>query len=393
MINLNLEYGNFGGKFIAETLYVPLEELTASFIRYKNDPDFVKEYRSLLKNFVGRETPLYHLKRSSEVLGGAQIFIKREDLAHTGAHKINNSLGQALLAKKMGKKRIIAETGAGQHGYATASACALLGLDCTVYMGAIDMERQKTNVEKMRILGAKVVPVHDGQKTLKDAVNEALRDWVTNPDSAYIIGSALGPAPYPQMVRHFQSIIGKEAREQILEITGKLPLKAIACVGGGSNAIGLFSAFLKDDVELIGVEAGGKAIKEGQHAARFQTGKIGVYQGTKTYLLQDKNGQTLHTTSISAGLDYPAVGPEHSDLFEQGRVKYTYATDQETLEAFQFMARTEGILPALESSHALAYGFKLAKNLPKSEVILINLSGRGEKDLHTVINALEGKLQ
>ncbi|MDF1755532.1 MAG: tryptophan synthase subunit beta [Verrucomicrobiales bacterium] len=376
-------FGDFGGQFVPETLVAALNELTEEYGKAKQDPAFQAELDRLLSEFCGRETPLYFAERLTEACGGAKIYLKREDLLHTGAHKINNALGQVLLAIRLGKKRIIAETGAGQHGVATATVCARFGLDCTVYMGAVDMERQHLNVVRMELLGAKVVGVEAGQKTLKEAVNEALRDWVTNVRTThYILGSALGPHPYPMMVRDFHRVIGLEARRQILEREERLPDALVACVGGGSNAIGLFHPFLKDeDVRMVGVEAGGHGIKKGDHAARFQGGKLGVLQGTKTWLLADDDGQIELTHSVSAGLDYAAVGPEHAFLQDAGRVQYTYATDDEALEAFQDLSRLEGIIPALESSHAIAYAKKLAKELGPDKIIVVNLSGRGDKDV------------
>jgi tryptophan synthase beta chain len=376
-------YGRYGGRYVPETLYRPVMELEEAYNRYSKDPDFQKELKYLLHTYVGRPTPLTFVKRLTEHLGGAQIYLKREDLTHTGAHKINNALGQVLLAKRMGKTRIIAETGAGQHGVATATAAALLGLECQVYMGSVDMARQSLNVRRMRLLGASVVPVESGAKTLKDAVNEAMRDWVTNVRTTfYSLGSALGPHPYPQMVRDFHKVIGEEARAQILEAAGRLPDELVACVGGGSNAIGLFHPFLNDlSVKMTGVEAGGHGIVLGQHAARFAGGALGVLHGALTWLLQNDDGQVQDTHSISAGLDYPAVGPEHALLHETGRAQYTFATDQEALEAFRLLSRMEGIIPALESSHAIAYVLKKAPTLAKDKVLLVNLSGRGDKDL------------
>jgi tryptophan synthase beta chain len=383
-------FGQYGGKYVADTLMKPLSELEDAFKKHWADPDFKKQYHEILQNFVGRETPVTHAIRLTAHAGGAQIYLKREDLAHTGAHKINNCVGQILLAHRMGKERIIAETGAGQHGVATATVSALFGLKCTVYMGSVDMERQALNVYRMRLLGAEVKAVDYGQKTLKDATSEALRDWVTNVgDSYYLIGSALGPHPYPTMVREFQSVIGYEARTQILAQAGRLPDKLVACVGGGSNAIGLFTAFLDDPVEMIGVEAGGEGIGTGKHAARFASGALGVLHGTMTYVLQDEKGQTLETHSISAGLDYPAVGPEHSFLKDGKRVHYTSITDQEALQAFQLLSRLEGIIPALESSHAVAQAVKEAGKMPKSSILLVNLSGRGDKDIETVRKILK----
>jgi len=368
-------------------------ELEAAYEAARRDSIFQSELQDLLEKYAGRPTPLFHARRLSQSLGGAQIYLKREDLAHTGAHKINNALGQALLAKRMGKRRIIAETGAGQHGVATATAAALLGLECVVYMGAVDMARQQPNVLRMRLLGAEVRPVESGSRTLKDAINEAIRDWVTNVrDTYYLLGSALGPHPYPTIVRDFQRVIGDEARAQILEQAGRLPDVCVACVGGGSNAIGLFTAFLNDAaVRLIGVEAGGEGIESGRHAARFadtQLGRPGVLHGTYTFVLQTEDGQIAETHSISAGLDYAAVGPEHAYLRAVGRAEYTWATDAQALDAFQMLARTEGILPALESAHAVAEAIRLAPALSPETIILVNLSGRGDKDLDTVTKAL-----
>ncbi len=376
-------FGTFGGRFVPETLVAALDELTAEYQRAKEDPAFQLELDNLLSEFCGRETPLYYAERWSERLGGAKIYLKREDLLHTGAHKINNALGQILIARRLGKKRIIAETGAGQHGVATATVAAHFGMECIVYMGAIDMERQRLNVIRMRLMGAEVRGVEAGQKTLKEAVNEALRDWVTNVRSThYILGSALGPHPYPMMVRDFHRIIGVEARRQILEREEKLPDLLVACVGGGSNAIGLFHPFLEDKgVKMMGVEAGGHGIKHGEHAARFQGGKLGVLQGTKTWLLANEDGQIELTHSVSAGLDYAAVGPEHAFLQDAGRVEYTYATDDEALAAFSGLSKTEGIIPALETAHALAYVNKIAGTMRKDQIIIVNLSGRGDKDV------------
>jgi tryptophan synthase beta chain len=389
-------WGEFGGRFVPETLMSPLEELTDAYFAVRDDADFQGEFLQLLEDFSGRPTPLFHAKRLSESLGGAQIYLKREDLGHTGSHKINNAVGQILLARRMGKKRIIAETGAGQHGVATATVCALFGLECVVYMGTEDMRRQSLNVFRMQLLGAEVRGVDSGSKTLKDAINEALRDWVTNVDSTYyLLGSALGPHPYPLMVRDFQSVIGKESREQFLEKTGELPTALVACVGGGSNSIGLFHPFLNDEsVRMIGVEAGGKGNVLGEHAARFNKaggGKIGVLQGTKSYLLQDDDGQIALTHSISAGLDYASVGPEHAFLQSIGRVEYAMATDDEALKAFQVLSQTEGIIPALESSHAIAHLLKLAPEMSPSQTIICNLSGRGDKDVNQVQEMLDGK--
>lgn len=376
-------FGTFGGRFVPETLVAALDELTAEYEKARQDPTFQQELDNLLAEFCGRETPLYFAERWTEKLGGARIYLKREDLLHTGAHKINNALGQILLAKRLGKKRIIAETGAGQHGVATATVAARFGMECIVYMGAIDMERQHLNVVRMRLLGAEVRGVEAGQKTLKEAVNEALRDWVTNVRTThYILGSALGPHPYPMMVRDFHKVIGQEARRQILEREERLPDQLVACVGGGSNAIGLFHPFLGDErVKMTGVEAGGHGIRHGEHAARFQGGKLGVLQGTKTWLLADDDGQIELTHSVSAGLDYAAVGPEHAFLQKEGRVEYTYATDDEALAAFRELSETEGIIPALETSHALAYVKKIAPTMGRDQILIANLSGRGDKDV------------
>ncbi len=384
-------FGPYGGIFASETLMEALDELREAYDRYKNDADFLSELDYELKHFVGRPSPVYHAKRWSEKLGGAQIWLKREDLNHTGAHKINNTVGQALLARRMGKKRIIAETGAGQHGVASATVCARYGMECVVYMGAEDIERQKINVYRMQVLGARVEAVTSGTKTLKDALNEAMRDWVTNVDNTfYIIGTVAGPHPYPAMVRDFQAVIGREARAQMLEETGKLPDALVACVGGGSNAIGLFHPFLADDsVAIYGVEGGGHGIESGEHAAPLCAGKPGVLHGNRTYLMEDENGQIIGTHSISAGLDYPGVGPEHAWLKDTGRATYTLATDDEALAAFHELSRTEGIIPALESSHALAYAAKLAPTMDKDQTIVVSLSGRGDKDIHTVAR-LEG---
>jgi tryptophan synthase beta chain len=383
-------FGEFGGRFVPETLVEPIEQLERAYFAARDDAGFQEELSRLLRDYAGRPTPLYETSRLSKASGGARIFLKREDLTHTGAHKINNALGQALLAVRMGKRRIVAETGAGQHGVATATACALLGLDCHVYMGVEDMERQALNVFRMRLLGAEVIGVDAGSRTLKDAINEAMRDWVTNvSDTYYLLGSALGPHPYPLMVREFQSVIGREAREQILARIGRLPDAIVACVGGGSNAIGMFDAFIADAaVRLIGVEAGGEDIAPGRHAARFAGGSAGVLQGTRTFVLQDDDGNIELTHSISAGLDYAAIGPEHAWLRAIGRTEYTYASDAEALEAFQTLGRLEGILPALESSHAIAYTQTLARELGPSSIILVNLSGRGDKDVNTVQRVL-----
>lgn len=387
-------FGQFGGMFVPETLMAPLQELATAYAEATADPKFHDELNDLLTNYVGRPTPLYFAERWTEKLGGAKIYLKREDLLHTGAHKINNAIGQILLARRLGKKRIIAETGAGQHGVATATVCARFGMECVVYMGKVDMERQALNVARMRLMGAEVRAVTAGQATLKEAVNEAMRDWVATVDHThYILGSALGAHPFPMIVRDFHRVIGVEARRQILEKEGRLPDLLVACVGGGSNAIGLFHPFLGDeDVRMVGVEAGGHGIIPERHAARFQGGKLGVLQGTKTWLLADADGQIQLTHSISAGLDYAAVGPEHAYLQNMGRVEYTYATDEETLAAFRELAHCEGIIPALESSHAMAYVSKIAGSLPKSSVIIANLSGRGDKDVEQAARFLLGGL-
>ncbi len=384
-------FGIYGGSFIAETLMDPVRELQAEYEKYRLDNEFIAEFEWELKNFVGRPNPLYHAKRWSDELGGAQIYLKREDLNHTGAHKINNTVGQALLARRMGKKRIIAETGAGQHGVATATVCARFGMECIVYMGAEDIQRQAPNVFRMKLLGATVVPVESGSRTLKDALNEAMRDWVGNVDDTfYIIGTAAGPHPYPTMVRDFNSVIGKEIRDQSMEHTGRLPDAVIACVGGGSNAIGAFHPFLDDaEVALYGVEAGGDGIETGRHAAPLTAGKPGVLHGNRTYLMEDDAGQIIETHSVSAGLDYPGVGPEHSWLKDIGRVQYDVATDAEALDATHKLCRLEGIIPALESAHALAYAIKLAPTWSKDKNIVVNLSGRGDKDINTLAT-LEG---
>jgi len=386
-------FGEFGGRFVPETLMHPLEELTEAFERAIRDPQFQAELDGLLREYVGRPTPLYFARRLTEYWGGAKIYLKREDLAHTGAHKINNTIGQALLTKRMGKPRVIAETGAGQHGVATATAAALLGLECVIYMGELDMERQRLNVFRMKLLGAEVIPVRSGSRTLKDAINEALRDWVTNVRTThYILGSVTGPHPFPKMVRYFQSVIGREAKQQILEREGRLPDFVVACVGGGSNAIGIFWEFLPyEQVKLIGVEAAGKGLETGEHAASLCAGTVGVLHGAKTLILQDEDGQIRDTHSISAGLDYPGVGPEHAFLKATGRASYVAVTDEEALEAFELLAKLEGILPALEPAHALAYAFKLARQLPKEAIILVNLSGRGDKDVEVVMKALNRK--
>ncbi len=379
-------FGVFGGRFVPETLVPALEELGIAYRDARTDREFQGTLALLQKTYVGRPTPLYFAERLTEEIGGARIYLKREDLAHTGAHKINNALGQALLAKRMGKKRLIAETGAGQHGVATATGAALAGLSCEIYMGSEDIERQSLNVFRMRLLGATVTEVTEGSKTLKDAINEALRDWTANVRTThYVLGTVFGPHPFPRMVRDFQSIIGTETKAQILKAAGRLPDCLIACVGGGSNAIGLFHEFLKqDDIRMIGVEAGGKGIASGEHAARFAGGSVGVFQGCRSYLLQDENGNILGTHSVSAGLDYASVGPEHSFLHDSGRVEYTLATDEEALDAFALLSRTEGIIPALESAHAIAEAVKQAPQLSRDAIIIINLSGRGDKDVQHV---------
>lgn len=389
--NAQGHFGTYGGIFAPETLMEPLRELTEAYARYRIDPIFLAELEADLLHYVGRPTPLYHAQRMSEVVGGAQIYFKREDLNHTGAHKINNSIGQALLAKRMGKTRIIAETGAGQHGVATATVAARLGLECVIYMGSEDVARQSPNVARMKMLGATVVPVTSGTKTLKDALNEAMRDWVTNVDNTfYIIGTAAGPHPYPMMVRDFQSIIGRETKTQSLAQIGRLPDAIVACVGGGSNAIGIFYDFLNDaGVSLYGVEAGGDGVETGRHAAPLTAGTPGVLHGNRTYLMQDENGQIIGTHSISAGLDYPGVGPEHAFLKDSGRANYVAITDEEALEGFRALTRLEGIIPALETSHAIAYTMKLAPELSKHQSIVVNLSGRGDKDMNTIA-AIEG---
>ena len=386
-------FGDYGGRFVPETLVPALDELTAAYNAIKNDAKFWQEFESLCHHYAGRPTPLYFAERLTGQCGGAKILLKREDLAHTGAHKINNALGQALLAKKLGKHRIIAETGAGQHGVATAAVCARIGLECIVYMGEEDIQRQQLNVFRMRLMGAEVRPVSSGSRTLKDAINEAIRDWVSNVSTThYMLGSVVGPHPYPAMVRDFQSIIGKETREQMLAEYKRLPDYIVACVGGGSNAMGIFYPFLKDkEVRLIGVEAAGRGVETGKHAATLATGTVGVLHGAKSYVLQDKDGQILETHSISAGLDYPGVGPEHSFLKDSGRASYVSATDKEALDGFQMLSRTEGIIPALESAHAVAHAVKLAGTLSKEQIIVINLSGRGDKDLDIVNQALGAK--
>ncbi len=384
-------WGGYGGRFVPETLAAPLDELAAAYLATREDKGFHSQLSDLLTNYVGRPTPLYLARRLTENLGGAKVYLKREDLNHTGAHKINNCVGQILLAQRMGKRRIVAETGAGQHGVATATVCALFGFECVIYMGTEDMRRQEPNVFRMKLLGADVRAVDSGSKTLKDAINEALRDWVTNVEiTYYLLGSALGPHPYPLMVRDFQSVIGRETREQILEREGRLPDVLVACVGGGSNSIGLFHAFLDDEyVRMVGVEAGGVGKQLGEHAARFLDEKsVGVLQGTKSYLLQDQSGQIAHTHSISAGLDYPSVGPEHAFLHDLGRVEYTYASDAEALAAFETLCKTEGIIPALESSHAIAYALREAPAMSSEQTMIVNLSGRGDKDISTVAEQL-----
>ena len=387
-------WGKYGGRFVPETLMAPLEELTGAYFASRDDQSFQSELQDLLQNYAGRPTPLFQAARLTEYCGGATIYLKREDLLHTGAHKINNTIGQVLLARRMNKQRIVAETGAGQHGVATATVCALFGLNCVVYMGAEDMRRQALNVFRMQLLGAEVREVNAGSRTLKDAINEALRDWVTNvADTYYLLGSALGPHPYPLMVRDYQSVIGHEARTQILEQEGRLPDALIACVGGGSNSIGLFHPFLSDsEIRMIGVEAGGSGNELGQHAARFNAGgggRPGVLQGTMSYVLQDENGQVAATHSISAGLDYPSIGPEHAFLHDAGRVEYVSVSDSEALEAFQLLSRLEGIIPALESAHAVAQAMKVARDMRPGQLLIVNLSGRGDKDINSVREALE----
>ncbi|MBV9241454.1 MAG: tryptophan synthase subunit beta [Acidobacteria bacterium] len=383
-------WGEFGGRFVPETLVAPLDELTEGYFAVRDDAGFHAELDDLLHNFSGRPTPLTFARRLSYELGGARIYLKREDLNHTGAHKINNCLGQILLARRMGKQRIIAETGAGQHGVATATVCALFGMECVVYMGTEDMRRQELNVFRMRLLGAEVRGVDSGSRTLKDAINEALRDWVTNVDTTYyLLGSALGPHPYPLMVRDFQSVIGREAREQIVEHEGRLPDTLVACVGGGSNAIGLFHPFLNDEIRMIGVEAGGVGQELGQHAARFMhDGRVGVLQGTRSYIVQDPNGQIGLTHSISAGLDYASIGPEHAFLHDEGRIEYLSSSDADAMAAFELLSRTEGIIPALESAHAIAHAVKIAPDMSTDSIMIVNLSGRGDKDVQTVSQAM-----
>jgi len=385
-------FGEYGGRFVPETLVAPIEELSKAYFSAREDKSFQTELERLLKDYVGRPTPLYEASRLADSVGKARVFLKREDLAHTGAHKINNALGQALLAKQMGKRRVLAETGAGQHGVAAATACALLGLECDVYMGRVDMDRQALNVTRMQLLGARVRCVDAGSQTLKDAINEAMRDWVTNvKDSYYLLGSVLGTHPYPLMVREFQSVIGAEVRSQMLDRVGLLPGIVVACVGGGSNALGIFDGFIEDSkVRLVGVEAGGEGIIPGRHAARFSGGSTGILQGTRTYVLQDQAGNIEKTHSVSAGLDYAAVGPEHAWLRAQGRTEYVYITDDAAVEAFQLLAKLEGIIPALESAHAVAHALQIARSADSKEIILINLSGRGDKDVESVARLLPG---
>ena len=384
-------FGEFGGRFVPEVLVPALEELAGAYGRFREEPGFRGELACLLQRWAGRPTPLYEAGRLSELQGGARIYLKREDLLHTGAHKINNALGQGLLARKMGKRRIVAETGAGQHGVAVAAVCALLGLECVVYMGAEDVSRQSPNVKRMQLLGAEVKTVTGGSRTLKDAINEAIRDWVTNVHNTYyLLGSAVGPHPYPLMVREFQAVIGQEAREQVLALRGALPDYVVACVGGGSNAIGIFYPFLGDkQVKLVGVEAGGEGLASGKHAATLQAGRVGVLHGAKSFLLQDEAGQIRPTHSISAGLDYPGVGPEHSYLKSSGRAQYTVVEDRDALEAFLLLSKTEGIIPALESAHAVAYALKLAAGLGREQAVVVNLSGRGDKDMGIVDGVAE----
>ena len=379
-------FGPYGGVFVAETLIQALDELKAAYARYRNDPQFIADFEDELEHYVGRPSPVYHAKRWSAHFGGAQVYLKREDLNHTGAHKVNNVIGQALLAQRMGKPRVIAETGAGMHGVATATIAAKYGMECMVYMGSEDVKRQAQNVYRMKLLGATVVPVESGSKTLKDALNEAMRDWVTNIENTfYIIGTVAGPHPYPMMVRDFQSVIGREAKVQMLKQVGRQPDAVLACVGGGSNAMGIFHPYIEDEsVRLVGVEAAGHGLESGKHAATLTAGRPGVLHGNRTYLLQDENGQIIETHSVSAGLDYPGVGPEHAWLKDNGRAEYVSVTDDEALQAFRDLCRLEGIIPALESSHALAYAAKMAPRLPKEQILLVNLSGRGDKDMHTV---------
>jgi tryptophan synthase beta chain len=386
-------FGDYGGQFVPETLMPVLDELITAYKEAKADKAFWAEFETLSRDYSGRPTPLYFAERLTEHSSGARIFLKREDLAHTGAHKINNALGQGLLARRMGKRRIIAETGAGQHGVAAAAVCAKLGMECIVYMGEEDVRRQSLNVFRMRLMGAEVRPVHSGSQTLKDAINEAIRDWVTNPDTYYLLGSVVGPYPYPVMVRDFQSVIGKETRQQILDKSGRLPDQIIACVGGGSNAIGIFYSFLNDnEVKLIGVEAAGRGLSTGAHAAPLMAGTVGVLHGTKSYVLQDKGGQIRETHSISAGLDYPGVGPEHSYLKDSGRATYVAVTDEEALRGFKLLCKTEGIVPALEPAHAIFHASKIAGSLDREQIIVVNLSGRGDKDMDIVAQALGVKL-
>ena len=379
-------FGPYGGVFVSETLIYALDQLRDTYARYQKDPEFIAEFEYELKHYVGRPSPVYHARRWSEHFGGAQVYLKREDLNHTGAHKINNCIGQALLARRMGKPRVIAETGAGMHGVAAATVAARYGMECVVYMGAEDIRRQVQNVYRMKLLGATVVPVESGSRTLKDALNEAMRDWVTNVENTfYIIGTVAGPHPYPMMVRDFQSVIGREAKQQMLEMAGRQPDAVLACVGGGSNAIGIFYPYIPEEsVRLIGVEAAGYGLESGKHAATLVAGKVGVLHGNRTYLLQDENGQIIETHSISAGLDYPGVGPEHAWLKDSGRAEYVAVTDDDALQAFHNLCRLEGIIPALESSHALAYAAKIAPRMQKDQILLVNLSGRGDKDMHTV---------
>jgi tryptophan synthase beta chain len=389
-------WGQYGGRYVPETLMATLEDLTETYEKTKVDPSFQRELDGLLKDYSGRPTPLFHCVRLTEQAGGARVYLKREDLSHTGSHKINNALGQALLARRMGKRRVVAETGAGQHGVAVATVCALLDLECVIYMGTDDMQRQALNVFRMQLLGAEVREVDAGSRTLKDAINEALRDWVTNVgDTYFLLGSVLGPHPYPVTVRDFQSVIGRETREQILETEGRLPHTLIACVGGGSNSIGFFYPFLADkSVRMIGVEAGGSGTNLGQHAARFNPsggGRPGVLQGTMSYILQDERGQIATTHSISAGLDYPSIGPEHAYLHDTGRVEYVSASDSEALEAFQMLSKLEGIIPALESAHAVAHALRVAREMSREQIMIINLSGRGDKDVNTVAETLKGE--
>jgi len=391
-MTIDTYFGRFGGFYVPEILVKALKDLERSYLELRDDSRFRRELESLLASYVGRPTPLYLASRLSDEAGGARIYLKREDLAHTGSHKINNALGQALLAKHMGRTRIIAETGAGQHGVAAATACALLGLECEIYMGAVDVERQKLNCYRMSLLGAKVIPVESGSKTLKDAINEAMRDYAaTSEYTHYLIGSVIGPHPYPTIVRDFQSVIGREVKRQVLEETGKLPDALVACVGGGSNAIGLFHPFLHDRVEMIGVEAGGLGLETGKHSASAVAGTEGVLHCTRTLLLQDSNGQILETHSVAAGLDYPGVGPEHAFLKESGRARYVAVNDSEALQAFHLLSETEGIIPALESAHAVAYAIRLAAGMDPDDIIVVNLSGRGDKDVQQV-GAMEGRL-